>query len=40
MLTISLGFSDGVMLYVSMIEIFVKAKEALSIELGNKDGYI
>jgi ZIP family zinc transporter len=40
MLTISLGFSAGVMLYVSMIEIFVKAKDALSLELGDKAGYI
>ena len=39
-LTLSLGFSAGVMLYVSMIEIFVKAKDALSIELGDKAGYI
>ena len=29
-LTASLGFSAGVMIYVSMIEIFVKARDALS----------
>ncbi|MEA3445213.1 MAG: zinc transporter ZupT [Bacteroidota bacterium] len=28
-LSVSLGFSAGVMIYVSMVEIFVKAKEAL-----------
>lgn len=37
-LSISLGFSAGVMIYVSMIEIFVKAKEALTSELGEKPG--
>jgi ZIP family zinc transporter len=40
LLTIALGFSAGVMIYVSMIEIFVKAKDALSITLGEKNGYI
>ena len=40
LLTISLGFSAGVMLYVSMIEIFVKAKDAMSISLGEKYGYV
>jgi ZIP family zinc transporter len=39
-LTISLGFSAGVMLYVSMIEIFVKAKDALSVSMGDTNGYI
>lgn len=39
-LSISLGFSAGVMLYVSMIEIFVKAQESLSVELGDKNGAI
>lgn len=38
-LTLSLGFSAGVMLYVSMIEIFPKAKDALSVSLGDKNGY-
>jgi len=39
-LTISLGFSAGVMIYVSMIEIFVKARDSLSVGLGEKMGYI
>jgi ZIP family zinc transporter len=38
-LTISLGFSAGVMIYVSLVEIFVKAREALSAVYGNKGGY-
>lgn len=33
-LSFSLGFSAGVMIYVSMIEIFVKAQDALVLELG------
>ena len=37
-LSISLGFSAGVMIYVSMIEIFFKAKDALTAELGLKSG--
>ncbi|MBM7663508.1 ZIP family zinc transporter [Bacillus mesophilus] len=37
-LSISLGFSAGVMIYVSMIEIFVKAKDALVGELGEVSG--
>jgi zinc transporter, ZIP family len=37
-LSISLGFSAGVMIYVSMIEIFVKAKVALVDSLGNVAG--
>lgn len=39
-LSVSLGFSAGVMLYVSMIEIFVKAQESLVLELGEKQGAI
>lgn len=39
-LSISLGFSAGVMIYVSMIEIFVKAQDALTSELGEKAGAI
>ncbi len=39
-LTISLGFSAGVMIYVSMVEIFVKARDSLSATLGAKPGYI
>lgn len=38
-LACSLGFSAGVMIYVSMIEIFVKAKDALISEHGDKTGY-
>ena len=37
-LSISLGFSAGVMIYVSMIEIFRKAQDALTTELGAKTG--
>lgn len=37
-LSISLGFSAGVMIYVSMIEIFVKANDSLINELGIKAG--
>lgn len=39
-LAISLGFSAGVMIYVSMIEIFAQAKESLVIELGDQLGYL
>lgn len=39
-LTISLGFSAGVMLYVAFVEIFVKARVSLSLALGDKQGYI
>ena len=35
----SLGFSAGVMIYVSMIEIFQKARTYLSIAVGDKTGY-
>lgn len=37
-LSVSLGFSAGVMIYVSMIEIFNKAKASLVVELGEKGG--
>ncbi|HST72354.1 MULTISPECIES: zinc transporter ZupT [Kocuria] len=37
-LSVSLGFSAGVMIYVSMIEIFVKAQRALVAELGDRGG--
>jgi len=36
----ALGFSAGVMIYVSMIEIFVKARDSLSVALGPKTGYV
>ncbi|HOP62119.1 MAG TPA: zinc transporter ZupT [Spirochaetota bacterium] len=35
----ALGFSAGVMIYVSMIEIFVKARTSLSSMYGDKHGY-
>lgn len=38
-LSIALGFSAGVMLYVSFIEIFVKARTALEASLGSTKGY-
>jgi len=38
-LAASLGFSAGVMIYVSLIEIFYKAKDALEGTLGAKPGY-
>lgn len=38
-LTISLGLSAGVMIYVSLVEIFVKARDALSLSFGDKAGY-
>lgn len=37
-LSVALGFSAGVMIYVSFVEIFVKAKEALISVLGEKMG--
>ena len=38
LLSVSLGFSAGVMIYVSMIEIFWKAQGFLVSELGQKLG--
>lgn len=35
----SLGFSAGVMLYVSFVEIFLKARSSLSVIYGDKIGY-
>ncbi len=37
-LAVTLGFSAGVMIYVSMIEIFTKAKASLVMELGERGG--
>lgn len=37
-LSVALGFSAGVMIYVSFIEIFEKAKDALTSALGTKGG--
>lgn len=39
-LTASLGFSAGVMIYVSLVEIFVKARTALEEALGPSQGYL
>jgi zinc transporter, ZIP family len=36
----SLGFSAGVMIYVSMVEIFVKARDSLAAVYGEKQGYV
>ncbi len=38
-LSAALGFSAGVMIYVSLIEIFFKAKDALTVALGDTKGY-
>jgi ZIP family zinc transporter len=38
-LSISLGFSAGVMIYVSLVEIFVKARDELEAVLGATQGY-
>ena len=37
-LSVALGFSAGVMIYVSFVEIFMKAKDTLTTELGTKVG--
>lgn len=37
-LSVGLGFSAGVMIYVSMVEIFQKAYESLSVDYGDKQG--
>jgi len=39
-LAASLGFSAGVMIYVSLVEIFAKAQDSLSIAHGPKAGYL
>ncbi len=38
-LSAALGFSAGVMIYVSFVEIFFKAKESLTASLGDVTGY-
>lgn len=38
-LSVALGFSAGVMIYVSFVEIFAKAKEELVSALGSTQGY-
>ncbi|MCB0807299.1 MAG: zinc transporter ZupT, partial [Bacteroidales bacterium] len=35
----SLGFSAGVMIYVSFVEIIVKARDELIVELGNRSAH-
>lgn len=37
-LSVSLGFSAGVMIYVSMVEIFMEAQESLTAQLGLRGG--
>lgn len=39
-LAASLGFSAGVMIYVSLVEIFAKAKDSLTLAYGIKSGHI
>lgn len=39
-LSVSLGFSAGVMIYVSFVEIFFKAREILTQEIGTQQGYL
>ncbi len=39
-LSVSLGFSAGVMIYVSMVELFADAKLTLITELGIRTGYL
>ncbi|HPP40396.1 MAG TPA: zinc transporter ZupT [Candidatus Kapabacteria bacterium] len=39
-LSISLGFSAGVMIYVSLVEIFAKARNSLSLHFGDSLGYV
>lgn len=39
-LSVSLGFSAGVMIYVSMVELFANAKLTLITELGIRTGYL
>jgi len=39
-LTAALGFSAGVMIYVSLVEIFAKARNALSSATGSTQGYL
>ncbi|WP_249871247.1 zinc transporter ZupT [Oceanobacillus saliphilus] len=38
-LSFALGLSAGVMIYVSMVEIFFKAKDALTSSMGETEGY-
>jgi ZIP family zinc transporter len=36
----ALGFSAGVMIYVSLVEIFIKARDSLTVSFGEKQGNI
>ena len=38
-LSLALGFSAGVMIYISMIEIFVKSRNSLCATMGARNGY-
>ena len=38
-LSAALGFSAGVMIYVSLVEIFVKARDSLAVGMGERRGY-
>lgn len=38
-LTLSLGFSAGVMIYVAFVEIFVKGREVLTEAMGMRQGW-
>lgn len=39
LLTIALGFSAGVMVYVSLVDMFITSKDLLVEQLGNRSGY-
>jgi len=39
-LSVALGFSAGVMIYVSFVEIFVKARAEITSEIGTTQGYL
>ncbi len=39
-LSVSLGFSAGVMIYISFVEIFFKAQEILAADMGQRPGYL
>lgn len=39
-LAVALGFSAGVMIFVSLVEIFVKARDALTASFGDKAGFL
>lgn len=39
-LALALGFSAGVMIYVSLIDLFPEAKESLTLAFGEKQGHL